>query len=45
MNHTAEILEGMNANVTKILYPGMGHTINQDEINHVNNLLASVVTE
>jgi len=35
---SAKILEGMNAQVEKREYPNMGHTINQDEIDTVNNL-------
>lgn len=31
-----KILEGLGANVTLKIYKGMGHTINEDEINWVN---------
>ncbi|MDZ7716276.1 MAG: alpha/beta fold hydrolase [Balneolaceae bacterium] len=42
---TAEILQGLNANVTKKIYPNMGHTVNQDEIDHINHLLQKVVSQ
>jgi hypothetical protein len=29
----------MNANVTKRIYPDMGHTVNQDELDFVKSLL------
>ncbi|MEO6916764.1 MAG: dienelactone hydrolase family protein [Chitinophagaceae bacterium] len=36
---TTNILKAMNANVTEKVYNGMGHTINQDEIDTANNLI------
>jgi predicted esterase len=39
---STEVLTAMNAAVTERIYPGMGHTINQDEITHVRSLLESV---
>ena len=36
---TADILRGMHARVTVRIYPGMGHTINQDEIEQANKLV------
>jgi predicted esterase len=41
---SAQVLEKMGAQVTKRLYPGMGHTVNQDEIDFGRNLLESVAT-
>jgi len=38
VNDSTTVLEKMNANVTTKIYPNMGHTINQDEINIVNKL-------
>ncbi len=38
VNESAEILEKMNALVTKKIYKNMGHTINPDEINTVNKM-------
>ena len=36
---TTSILKEMNASVTEKIYPHMGHTINQDEIDLVNQLI------
>lgn len=36
---SVKILEDMNATVTSRIYPLMGHTINQDELNQANTLL------
>ncbi len=40
---SADILRGMGAQVTDRLYPGMGHTIVQDEIDAVRTIMADVV--
>jgi phospholipase/carboxylesterase len=39
VNASAEILEKMKASVTKKIYKNMGHTISQDEIDTVNELI------
>ena len=36
---TTNILKQMHATVTEKIYPNMGHTINQDEIDQVNKLI------
>ena len=36
---SAKVLKGMNAVVTEKIYKNMGHTINEDEIETVNNLI------
>lgn len=36
---TAEILGSLNANVIKKIYPNMGHTVNEDEIEHIKQML------
>ncbi|HZZ75976.1 MAG TPA: dienelactone hydrolase family protein [Puia sp.] len=36
---SAEIFRQMGADVTEKIYPQMGHTINQDEINKANSLI------
>lgn len=36
---TVELLKTMHADVTERIYEGMGHTINQDEINKANELI------
>jgi phospholipase/carboxylesterase len=38
-NATAKFLEKMNASVTLKIYPNMGHTISQDEIENANRLV------
>lgn len=39
VDETAQVFEQLNANVTKRIYEGMGHTVNRDEIQFVDNLL------
>lgn len=41
VEETATVLENMGAQVTMRLYPGMGHTINTDEITYARALLAA----
>lgn len=43
VHESAGILSGMGAVVTKRLYPNMGHTVNQDEIDAVKALFAALV--
>ena len=40
---SANILKEMGAQVTEKIYPGMGHTINEDEISIVNNILHETI--
>lgn len=42
VNETAEILEALGADVTKKIYPGMGHTVNEDEIAYIKSILANL---
>lgn len=39
---TSNILRDKNASVTEKVYPGMGHTINQDEILFANQVLGGI---
>ena len=41
IHESAEIFEGLNADVTKKIYPNMGHTINTDEIRYINDVIQS----
>ncbi len=41
VKETAELLRKMNADLTLKVYPGMGHTINEDEIKTANAILLS----
>jgi len=43
VEETAAVLQGMGAIVTLRLYPGLGHTINGDEIAHARALLRTVL--
>jgi predicted esterase len=36
------MLETMGAQLTKRIYPGMGHTINQDEIDTVQKIISAI---
>jgi len=42
VDESAEVLKELNAEVTERIYPNMGHTVNQDEVEHVRRLLARV---
>ena len=41
---SAALFETMGADVTMRLYPGMGHTVNEDELNRVREMLAAAGT-
>jgi predicted esterase len=41
VHETADVYRSLSANVDERIYPGMGHTINGDELNAVRALLAS----
>ncbi len=43
VDETAAILSGLNADVTKRIYPGMGHTVNEDEIAMVVRILSTLM--
>lgn len=45
VNHSAEVLRQLGAAVTERLYPGMGHTVNQDELAVVAAMMATLVNE
>jgi phospholipase/carboxylesterase len=42
VNETAEIFEGLNGRVNKQIYPGMAHTIIQDEIDQALKIVESI---
>jgi predicted esterase len=42
VEHSAEAFEKLGADVTMRIYPGMGHTVNEDEIEAVREMLAAV---
>ena len=39
---SAEVLRGLGGQVTARLYPGIGHTINDDELEHVRAIVAGI---
>ncbi len=41
LTETATIFENLNGSLTKKIYPGMGHLVNDDEINHINQMLGT----
>lgn len=43
VHESAEIFEQLNGDVTKRLYEGMGHGINQDEIEHASGMVSDLV--
>lgn len=44
VEETQRVLERMGASVTTRIYPGMGHTVNQDELEHVRRIMEGVPT-
>ncbi len=42
VDETERVLARMGAHVTKRIYPGMGHTVNEDELDHVRALMQEV---
>jgi phospholipase/carboxylesterase len=41
---SAELMQRLGGAVTMRIYPGMGHTVNEDEIEHVRSILDSIAT-
>jgi predicted esterase len=44
VQHTADVLRRLGGEVTLRLYPGMGHTVNRDEIDFVRGILSTLAT-
>lgn len=44
VHESAEVFRRMEARVTERIYPGLGHTVNQDELSWVADLLATLKT-
>lgn len=42
VNLTAGVFRKLGADVNKQIYPGMGHTVNEDEIDHINAMIKRV---
>lgn len=45
VQHTADVLSRMKADVIMRLYPGMGHLVNEDEIAAVRAMMTAVISE
>ena len=45
VHESAEVFRKMGARVTERIYPGLGHTVNQDELSWVADLLGSLVRQ
>jgi len=45
VKETTAALKDQGADVTERIYPGMGHTINEDEVQFVRQLMSSVLSE
>jgi phospholipase/carboxylesterase len=45
VHSSAGIVRGLGADVTLRIYPGMGHTVNEDEIEHVRRLMHAVAPQ
>jgi phospholipase/carboxylesterase len=43
VHESTEVLRRIGADVTERIYPGMGHTINDEEVKHVRGILAGLV--
>ena len=43
VDETETVFEKLNANVTKSIYPGMPHTVNEDEVKTVRGMMADLL--
>lgn len=43
VDETAAVFESLGANVTKKIYKGMGHTVNQDEIEFIRKMMVKTI--
>lgn len=44
VQETVLVFRGMGAEVTERIYPGMGHMINQDELDHVRGMMRAIIS-
>lgn len=42
VHETAEVLRSLGGDVAEQIYPGMGHTVNRDELEHVRSMVESL---
>ncbi len=45
VNQTAEVLRGLGGQVTERLYPNLGHSVNQDEMDFVRGVMQRVLAD
>jgi phospholipase/carboxylesterase len=43
VDETEDLLKAMGASVTKRIYPGLGHTVNRDELDFVRRMMAGLI--
>src|SRR5262252_5587117 len=43
VHHAAEVLGGLGAGVTAVLYPDLGHTVDREELEHVRDIMSRLV--
>jgi predicted esterase len=43
VHESTQVLQSLGGNVTERIYPGMGHTVNQDEISFVRGMMQALV--
>ncbi len=43
VHHATERLQALGANVTERIYPGMGHTVNEDELSFVRGVIQALI--
>jgi len=43
VHHTTKVLQGLGGDVTERLYPNLGHTINEDEVDFVRSMMKALL--
>lgn len=43
VRHAEQVLRGLEADVTAVLYPDLGHSVNEDELEHVRAIMGRLV--
>ncbi len=45
VHESAEVFRRLGAEVTERIYPGLGHTVNRDELQFVGDMMAAVASQ
>jgi predicted esterase len=45
VHESTQVLQALGGDVTERIYPGMGHTVNQDEINFVRGMMQTLIAK